>query len=77
MGSGAYRSCDCPEQYWKVVEVLRAEETTIVDAVATGELDHHDLNTFCNCVAAGERDLDPGLTHLVKIVTRLLEECDM
>lgn len=76
MGSGAYHSRDCPEQYWNVVEVIISEETTIVDAVATGELDRDDLDTFSDYVAASDRDLDPGLVHLIKIVTTLLEECD-
>jgi hypothetical protein len=77
MGSGTDRTCDCPEPYHAVLNIVTAEETTIVDAVSSGELDHNDIDTFLDYATAADHDLDFGLVHLVRIVDTLLEERNM
>jgi hypothetical protein len=63
---------DCPDSYYHIVTVVTAEETTLVDALSSGELDHDDVEAFLSY--ADEHNVDPGLVHLVKIVDGLLED---
>lgn len=74
MGSSTCRTRDCPEPCRDVLNIVTAEETTIVDAVSNGNLDHDDINAFLTYVTAADHDIDPGLIHLVEIIDTLLEE---
>lgn len=77
MSSGTNRTCDCPEPYHAVLNIVTAEETTIVDAVSSGELDHNDINTFLDYATAADHDVDSGTIHLVRIIDTLLEKRDI
>lgn len=74
MGSGTFRTRDYPEPCRDVLTIVTAEETTIVDAVSSGKLDHDDIDTFLNHATATDTDIDPGMIHLVKIIDTLLEQ---
>ncbi|OYR53886.1 hypothetical protein DJ73_06180 [Halorubrum sp. Ea1] len=76
MSSGTCFARDCPEQYRDVINIVEAEETTIVDAVLTGKLEQDDLDTFLEYVAVADREIEPSLIHLVEIVDTLLEKRD-
>ncbi|TKX87185.1 hypothetical protein EXE43_04535 [Halorubrum sp. SS5] len=72
MGSDSRRTRDCPEPCRDVLNIVSAEETTLVDAVSSGELDRRDIETFLRYAA--DHDVEPGIVPLVKIVDTLLEE---
>lgn len=72
-GSGCTR--DWPESCYDVFTVVSAEETTLVDAVSSGNLDRGDIETFLRYAA--DHDVDPGIVHLVSIIDSLLEEYDV
>lgn len=74
MGSGSYRTRDYPEPCRDVLTIVTAEETTIVDAVSSGKLDHDDIDAFLDYATDADHDIDPGVIHLVEIVETLLEE---
>ncbi|MDB9252995.1 hypothetical protein [Halorubrum ezzemoulense] len=72
MGSDSRRTHECPEPCRDVLNIVSAEETTLVDAVSSGDLDRRDIETFLRY--AVDHDVDPGTVHLVKIVDALIEE---
>ncbi|TKX56523.1 hypothetical protein EXE44_13655 [Halorubrum sp. SS7] len=72
MGSDSRRTFDCPEPCRDVLNIVLAEETTLVDAVSSGELNRRDIETFLHYAA--DHDVEPGIVPLVKIVDTLLEE---
>ena len=74
MGSGTSRTRDHPEPCRDVLNIVTAEETTIVDAVLSGKVDHDDLDTFLNYTTIADHDIDPGVIHLVETIDTLLEE---
>lgn len=76
MTSGICPPRDCPEQYRDIIDIVEAEETTIVDAGLTGRLEQEDLNLFLDHVAVADHEVDPSLIHLVEIVDTLLEQRD-
>ncbi|WP_435100167.1 hypothetical protein [Halorubrum sp. N11] len=76
MSSGICLADDCPEQYRDVIDIVDAEETTIVDTGLTGKLEQEDLDMFLDNVFVADHEVDPGLIHLVEIVDTLLEKSD-
>ena len=77
MDSGTSLTHDRPERCRDVVDVVEAEQTTIVDAVLTGKLDQGDLDTFLEWIAAADDEIDPGVIHLITIANTLLETRDI
>lgn len=74
MEPGSCHMDDCPEACDDVLNIATAEETTLVDAVSSGRLDHDDLGTFLAHADTAAHDVDRGLVRLVKIITALLEK---
>lgn len=77
MASGTYLTHDCPEQCRDVVDVVEAEQTTVVDAALTGKLDQGDFNTFREHMASADDEIDPEVIHLIAIANTLLETRDI
>ena len=72
MESDSRHTRNCPEPCRDVLNIVSTEETTLVDAVSSGDLDHSDIETFLR--HAADQDVEPGIVQLVKIVDTLLEE---
>lgn len=63
-----------PAVYMDIIALAEAEEITIVDAVANGDLNTSDLATFLSYARDTDTDLDPGLVRMVRLLKPLLAE---
>jgi hypothetical protein len=72
MGSSSRRTREFPAPCREVLNTVTTEDTTLVDALSRGKLDHDDIERFLD--TASEHDIDPGLIRLVEIIDSLLEE---
>jgi hypothetical protein len=76
MGSNARHAGDYPKPCRDVLEIVTAEETTIVDGLSREILDYDDIDVFLNYAAAADHDIDTGVVRLVEIIDTLLRERD-